>query len=158
MLKSKSVQKKLISLFGPEILSKGHINRKVLGPKVFANKKTLARFNRIVHPPLLALLKKEVAKARKNKCKAIVIDAALLAEWRIPVKLDFLLMIHAPKKVQMKRLMDKGLSRAQALRRIASQMPYDKRRKVSDGVLVNSGTLLILKKKSCSLWEKIVKP
>ncbi|MCI0405019.1 MAG: dephospho-CoA kinase [candidate division Zixibacteria bacterium] len=158
VLQDKSVQKKLVLMFGSEIVSKGKIDRKVLGPKVFANKRALAHFNRIVHPPLLALLKKEVAKARKKKCKAIVIDAALLAEWRIPVKLDFLLMVHAPKKVQLKRLMAKGLSRAQALRRISSQMPYEKRRKVSDAVLVNSSGLLVLRKKSRSFWEKMIKP
>ncbi len=144
-----------MALFDSEIFSKGQINRKILGPKVFASKKTLARFNRIVHPPLLALLKEEVARSRKKKCKAIVIDAALLAEWRIPVKLDFLLMVHAPKKVQLKRLMAKGLSRPQALRRIASQMPYHHRRWVSDGVLVNNGSVTELKKRAGIVWKRI---
>ncbi len=151
-----SVQKKLAALFGADVLSKGEINRKVLGPRVFANKKTLARFNRIVHPPLLALLKKEAARTRKKKCKAIVIDAALLAEWRIPVKLDFLLMVHAPKKIQLKRLLAKGFSRAQALRRISSQMPYKQRRRVSDGVLVNDGSVADLEKNARRIWEKSV--
>jgi len=155
VLQDKSVQKKLVGLFGTDILSKGQINRKVLGPKVFANKKTLSRFNRIVHPPLLALLKKEVAQARKRKCKAIVIDAALLAEWRIPIKLDFLLMVHASKKIQLKRLLAKGLSRPQALRRIASQMPYRQRRRVSDEVLVNSESMAELRWKAKSIWKRI---
>jgi len=143
-------------MFGPEITSKGKIDRKVLGPKVFANKGTLGRFNRIVHPPLLALLKGEVVQTHKKKCKAIVIDAALLAEWKIPVKLDFLLMVHAPKKVQLKRQMNKGLTRAQALRRIRSQMSYRQRRKVSDGVLVNSGSVMELRRKAKSVWHKVV--
>ena len=166
-MKDKSVQKKLVRMFGPEIISKGRIDRKVLGPKVFANKRMLARFNHIVHPPLLTLLKKEVAQARKKKCKAIVIDAALLAEWKIPparaglgdrpgVKLDFLLMVHASKKVQLKRLMAKGLFRAQALRRIRSQMPFRKRRRVSDGVLVNRGSLAELRSKAKLNWQKVV--
>ena len=155
-MKDKSVQKKLVGIFGPEIISKGKIDRKVLGPKVFANKGTLGRFNRTVHPPLLELLKKEVAQARKKKCEAIVIDAALLAEWKIPVKLDYLIMVHVPKKVQLKRLMAKGLSRVQAVRRIRSQMSYRQRRRVADGVLVNSGSVKHLGKNAKIIWGKVI--
>lgn len=155
-MEDKSVQKKLVLMFGPEIISKGKIDRKVLGPKVFVSKSTLSRFNRIVHPPLLKLLKKEVAQARKKRCKAIVIDAALLAEWKIPVKMDFLLMVHAPKKVQVKRLMAKGLTREQAIRRIRSQMPYQQRRRVSDGVIVNDGSIKELRGKAKIVWQRTV--
>ena len=144
-------------MFGPEIISKGKIDRKVLGPMVFANKGTLGRFNRVVHPPLLALLKKEVAKVRKKNCEAIVIDAALLAEWKIPVKLDFLLMVHAPKKIQLHRLMAKGLSpRAQVIQRVRSQMPYRQRRRVADGVLVNDGSLAELRSKAKLIWREVL--
>jgi len=156
VLQNKTVQRKLAALFGREIISKGQINRKVLGPKVFANKKTLSRFNRIVHPPLIVLLKKEALKARRKKCKVIVIDAALLAEWKIPVKIDFLLMVHSPRKVQLQRLMAKGFSRQDALRRMSSQMPYDQRRKVSDAVLLNNRTLSQLRQKSQAAWGKLV--
>ncbi len=149
------MQKKLVALFGPEILSKGQIYRKVLGPKVFANKKTLSRFNRIVHPPLLTLLEREVFKARKKKCKAIVIDAALLAEWKNHTKLDFLLMVHTPKKIQLKRLLAKGYSRPQALRRIGSQMAYRSRRRVSDAVLINSRSVKQLERKAKIIWGKV---
>ena len=155
-MKDKSVQKKLVGIFGLEIISKGKIDRKVLGPKVFVNKKTLIRFNRIVHPPLLRFLKKEVAKARRKNCEAIVIDAALLAEWKIPVKMDSLLMVHAPKKIQLHRLMAKGLSRAQVIQRVRSQMPYRQRRRVSDEVLVNDGSLAELRSKAKLIWREVL--
>jgi len=145
-----------VSLFGSDILSNGKIDRKVLGPKVFANKRALYRFNRIVHPPLLALLKEEIARARKKKCKAVVIDAALLAEWKNHTKLDFLLMVHTPKKIQLKRLLAKGLSRPQALRRIGSQMPYRSRRRVSDAVLLNNRSVKQLERKAKIIWGKII--
>lgn len=167
VLQNKTVQKKLAALFGPEILSKGKINRKILGPKVFADKKTLLRFNGIVHPPLIALLKKEVARARKKKVPAVVIDAALLAEWKIPparaelgtrpgVKIDFLLMVHTPRKVQLQRLMARGLSRKDAWRRISSQMSCLQREKISDKVLINDGNFKQLKKKAKVFWKKMV--
>jgi dephospho-CoA kinase len=158
VLQNKTVQRKLVGLFGFEIFSKGKINRSVLGPKVFADRKTLLRFNRVVHPPLISLLKKEVARTRKKKVPAIVIDAALLAEWKIPVKLDLLLMVHAPRKIQLRRLMAKGLSRPQALRRISSQLSYKKRRRVSDAVLLNDGNLSRLEKRARHVWIKIVAP
>jgi dephospho-CoA kinase len=156
VLQDRTIQKKLVALFGPEIISKGKINHEILGPKVFADKKTLLSFNRIVHPPLIAILKKEVQKARRKNCRAIVIDAALLAEWKIPVKLDLLLMVHSPKELQLKRLVAKGLGRKEALRRIASQMPYSQRRRLSDAVLFNSGTLAHLRQKSRVFWENLV--
>jgi len=156
VLQNNTVQRKLVALFGQEVISKGQINRPILGPKVFADKKTLLRFNRIVHPPLIALLKKEVQKTRWKKCKAIVIDAALLAEWKIPMKIDFLLMVHSPKEIQLKRLMAKSLSRNEALRRVVSQMPYRRRRRLSDAVLFNNGSIPQLHQKSRTIWKKII--
>jgi dephospho-CoA kinase len=157
VLQNRIVQRKLAALFGSDIISKGKINRKVLGPKVFADKKTLLRFNRMVHPSLISLLKKEVTRARKKRVLAVVIDAALLAEWKIPVRVDFLLMVHSSSKIQRKRLMARGLSRSDAQRRIASQMPYRRRRKFADAVLFNNGNMDDLRKKAAMAWEKITK-
>lgn len=72
--------------FGREVVGDdGNINRKVLGPKVFTDKKELKKLNSIVWPEINRLAMLEVDKAVRMKKSAelpvvCVLDAAVLIE------------------------------------------------------------------------------
>ena len=72
--------------FGREVVGDdGKINRKVLGPKVFTDKKELKKLNSIVWPEINRLAMLEVDKAVRMKKSAelpvvCVLDAAVLIE------------------------------------------------------------------------------
>ena len=77
---------KIVDHFGREVVSNdGNINRKILGPKVFTDRRELEKLNSIVWPEISRLALLEVDKAIQLKESAklpvvCVLDAAVLVE------------------------------------------------------------------------------
>jgi dephospho-CoA kinase len=135
----KRVWKKLISLFGNDVLTKdGAFDRQKIGMIVFNDFEKLAEFNKIIHPPLLKQLRRELLSLkRERKNRLIVVDAALIFEWGIAHWFDLILVVDVPKQERIDRICQTGLSRYQAQRRIASQMPHKDKVALADYVINN---------------------
>jgi dephospho-CoA kinase len=128
--------RRVVEVFGPGILDpQGSIDRKKLGTIVFARRAAMTKLNRIVHPALLAELRRRAQAPGKP---VRIIDAALLFSWGWQKKVDFSILVTATRKNKIARLMQSGLSRTQARCRIASQLPEEKMRKLSDCVIRNN--------------------
>ena len=111
---SKNLQRQLAHAFGDDILGRHGVKRALLARRAFASAESTDRLNRIVHPYLLKELNARIRKARRSaNHRAVVIDAALLAEWG-PGKVywDCLIGVWAPMALRRQRL-----QRPQALRR-----------------------------------------
>ena len=61
--------------------------------------------NRIVHPWLLKRIRTEIAQARKSKkSKILVVDAALIYNWRLEQELDYIVVVESTYRNQSARL------------------------------------------------------
>ena len=157
--KNPVVLKKLVKIFGKEILnSKGKLNRKTLGAIAFANEKNKQELNRIVHPYLLRELKHEITKFRKtrNKKQVLLVDAALIVEWKLYKNLDKLILVISPEGKRLARLRKLGFSKKEASDRIKRQVTDSRRRRYSDFIISNNGSLKQLKDKAQVLWREVV--
>lgn len=74
------IKKKIIKIFGKDILTNNQISRKKLGEIVFQQQNKLNKLNSIVHPAMEKKLQQEINKYQKFKYNALIIDAALLFE------------------------------------------------------------------------------
>jgi dephospho-CoA kinase len=134
----------IIDHFGKEVLAaNGHIDRKILGPRVFADPKALEKLNAIVHPRIIA---REIELAREyqalNPKAVVIVDAALIFESGIGGRLCKVIVAWCRPEQQLERLMAKaGLSREEAERRIKAQMPVEEKRRRADYEIDCSGTL-----------------
>jgi len=156
--KNPVVLKKLVGTFGKEILnSKGRLNRRKLGEMAFASEKNKQKLNKIVHPYLLRELRHRITKYRKAResRKILVVDAALIVEWKLYKKLDKLILVTSPKEKRMKRLQNLGLSRTEALNRIRRQLTDSQRKKYADFVIPNHGSLKELKNRALAVWKRV---
>ncbi|MFA4906201.1 MAG: dephospho-CoA kinase [Candidatus Margulisiibacteriota bacterium] len=127
----------LVKAFGARILNRGgNINRRKLGEIVFADKDKLEQLNRIVHPGLREEIRKLTIENRKLK---IGINAAL------PVLFEGLAdkvwVVTASKEKRLRRLVKNGSTKAQALKRMRSQLNQSAYLKLADVVIKNEGTL-----------------
>lgn len=147
------VWSELVKAFGARILNRGGaVNRRKLGEIVFADKKKLEQLNRIVHPMLKEEIRKLTIENRKLK---IGINAALPQLFE---KLaDKTWVVTAPKEKRLRRLIKSGLTKAQALKRMGSQLSQAKYLKLADVVIKNEGTLKQLVQQ-VSNADKAVKP
>ncbi|SYZ73269.1 Dephospho-CoA kinase [Candidatus Zixiibacteriota bacterium] len=135
---------KLVAAFGQGIInSRGRLNRKQLAQIAFSSTRGKAKLDSIVHPPLLKELSRQVRNAQIRN-KLVVVDAALLIEWGWHKKVDYLLVVLAPNRAKIARLMNKGYSQREAHSRLKSQLSARRYRQVADRVIYNNKSLAAL--------------
>ncbi|XP_006992970.1 bifunctional coenzyme A synthase isoform X1 [Peromyscus maniculatus bairdii] len=114
----------VVEAFGADILHKdGTINRKVLGSRVFGNKKQMKILTDIVWPVIAKLAREEMDLAVAKGKSVCVIDAAMLLEagWQNMVHEVWTIVI--PETEAVRRIVERdGLSEAAAQSRLQSQM------------------------------------
>jgi dephospho-CoA kinase len=134
----KPAWREIIRTFGRRILNLDRtIDRHALGAIVFHDKKKLRHLERIIHPRVAREQIRLTKQAAKNDPKAVVIyDVPLLFEAGIDKRVDKTVVVAATRKTQIMRLKNRnGLTRAEALRRIRSQMPLAMKRLRADYIL-----------------------
>ena len=145
----------MIAAFGEGILAPdGTIDRKKLGPIVFADPAALKRLNSIVHPKMFARMREMVDAMRTGgERKPIVIEAAILIEanWQ-PLFNEIWLVVASRERVIERVERDRGLKPEQTEARIKAQLSDDDRRKYATTVVTNNGTIDELRTKVGDLW------
>ncbi len=150
----------LIEAFGEGILAPDRtIDRRKLGPIVFADPAALKRLNSIVHPKMFVRMREMVAEMRRGgEARPIVIEAAILIEANWHPLFDEIWLVVAPRERVIERLeRDRGLKPAQTEARIRAQLSDDERRKHATTVVTNDGTIEDLRTKVAQLWEGALK-
>ncbi len=148
------VRQEIRKAFGAGVfLDDGTIDRPKLGALVFADLQKLETLNRIVHPPMLEKVLKEIKTFENDdRHPYIIVDAALIFELNLDKMLDLVVTVSAPLEVSLQRthLRDR-LSVHQIKQRIQSQIPIDEKIKRSDFVIENDGSLQDLAQKVAKL-------
>lgn len=143
--------------FGPDILRPdGSLDRSKLGERIFANPKERAALNEILHPLIIAEIQRRMQlAAAENPDKLVVADVPLLYESGMEELFEEVMVVYAPPPLQTERLMKRnGLTREEAERRIASQMPIEQKAKRADILIRNDGTLEQTKLQLAEFWRK----
>jgi len=139
--------------FGPAILAgDGSIDRRVLAREAFASEEAAAKLNEIVHPFLWARLKDEIA-ARRN-APLVVVDAALIVEWRDSLPVDVVVVVDAPEPVRRERSRQKYEDEDFSARQ-ARQLDAAAKRAAADVILDNSGSQAELAVKAEILYNTL---
>ena len=155
----KPAWKKIVSVFGKSILRRDYfIDRKILARKVFSDGRQLKKLTGIIHPLVYRAMRERIAKIKRADPSALVVlDAPLLLESGGREHVDRLVVVTAPRGVQLKRACDKfDIGRSDALRRIRAQMPLKEKVKSADFVIDNGGTLISTERQARAIWKKLV--
>ena len=132
----------IVTLFGKTVLNPDRsLDRQTLGSIVFCNRTKRRQLERIIHPRVAREQHRLVRRIAKRKPHAVVIyEVPLLFEAGVDRRVDEIIVVTADRETQIVRLTKRNsLSRAEALRRIRSQMPLAKKIQQADHVL--NGTL-----------------
>ncbi|RLB97649.1 MAG: dephospho-CoA kinase [Deltaproteobacteria bacterium] len=151
----------VVEHFGSGVLkSDGTIDRDQLAAEVFADPGQKARLERIIHPAVAHAMAARLAEIEATAPEStVVLDVPLLFEAGMDAGLDLVVVVDAPEAVQLERLMKRsGLSRADALARIRSQMPMAEKRRRADVVIDNSGSLASTRSQVLALWRRLNRP
>ena len=138
----KPAWREIVKTFGKTVLNPDRtLNRRELGAVVFGNRTKLRRLEHIVHPRVAREQTRLARHAAQKDPQAVVIyDVPLLFEAGVDKRVDKIIVVTADRETQIARLKQRDvLSRAEAIRRIRSQMSLAKKIQRADHVL--SGTL-----------------
>lgn len=127
--------------FGDGIFDGEALNRQRLGSLVFSDPAARARLNALLHPMILAEIEAQLL-ALDTPNSFVFGDVPLLYECGMAHMFDLVWVVHIPREEQIRRLFIRdGLSREEALQRIASQMPQDEKCRRADACISTEGTI-----------------
>jgi dephospho-CoA kinase len=132
----------VVGRFGREVLGPaGEIDRKRLSAVVFADRQKLLELNAILHPRIIDRVGEVAAQYHAEDPHGVVIvDAALIYEAGVADRFTKILVAWCRPEQQVERLVAKAaMSREEAERRIAVQMPSEEKRRRADYVIDCSG-------------------
>ncbi len=134
----------IISLFGAEAYHEEGLNRAFIGSKVFRDKTLMTQLNSKVHPVVAEDAKKWV-DANSDQ-KLLFYEAALIFEIESYKRMDATILVTAPEKLRMQRVLtrDKHRTKEDVHGIIKTQMKDEEKVPLADYLIVNNEEKSIL--------------
>ena len=148
----------IVREYGREVLADdGSIDRVKLGAIVFADAGRRKRLNDIVHPRVIEEQNRLLTEAEARDPEGIaVVDAALMIESGGYKRFDKLIVVFCEPEIQIERLMRRNrITREDAERRVAAQMPSDEKRRYADYEIDTSGSLEDTRRKVIEVLDRL---
>ncbi|MBM0239975.1 dephospho-CoA kinase, partial [Micromonospora sp. ATA32] len=148
----------IVDAFSDQVLGPdGALDRAALGAVIFADEAARRRLEAITHPRVRARTAELIAAAAPDA--VVVNDVPLLVEVGLAPTYHLVVVVQTAVTTRLERLeRDRGMSRAEAERRIAAQADDARRRAAADVVLSNDGSLDDLKTAVDILWRDRLLP
>jgi dephospho-CoA kinase len=148
----------IVAEFGRDVVAEdGSIDRKKLGPIVFADPTKLERLNAIMHPRMKEMMREKLADLKSKGVEVVVLEAAILFEAGWEDLADEVWVTTVDPKTAARRTSERsGIPVEQVLERIQkAQMANDERLRRADVVIDTSGTLEDTRGRTLAAWEEL---
>lgn len=123
------------------------LNRKYMSDLVFTDNKLLDKLSSIVHKHVFAVMHRTLDEEKLKKTKCVVLDVPIPVNKGFVDHCDQIWAVTCDDSVRLKRLINRGMSKEDASRRIAIQMSNDEYASLGDFEIDNSGSFDDLKGK-----------
>jgi dephospho-CoA kinase len=159
LLSDENVKNQIRQYFPDVFDNEGNIDRKKLAGIVFNDYEKKRVLENILHPKVNQEIDKWIETNKKeNSDKVLFVSVPLMIETGSYKKYDKIVLVYAPRELQIKRLMEnKGYSYEEALARINAQMDIEEKRKYADYIIENTSTIQELEEKVKQLYEILLK-
>ena len=144
----------IVKAFGTEVLAyDGHIDRRELGARVFAEPDALRTLESIVHPAVSALTKDWL---RETTQRVVVLEAIKLVEAGMHQWCDALWVVTCAPETQIERVMRaRQISVEDARARLAAQGSFEEKLHLADVMIDNSGDVGATRTQVARVWKTI---
>jgi dephospho-CoA kinase len=124
-------------LFGKDVYQDGALNRPLLAKKIFDNERNLKRMNDLVHPAVINEYNSWLMQQSHQPYS--IKEAALLFEAGSYKDLDIVILVYAPKKIRINRVLmrdtHRSISDVESI--MEKQMSDNRKKKHSDYIIIN---------------------
>jgi dephospho-CoA kinase len=144
----------VVERFGPDVVrADGSLDRPALAAVVFADEAARGDLNAIVHPLVGQRSAELMAVAGADDL--VVYDVPLLVESGLGAAFDVVVVVEAAVETRLARLVERGLTEADARSRMAAQATDEQRRAVAHEVIANDGSRAELAAEVEELWRRL---
>ncbi len=143
ILQRPEIIKKTVSLLGASILKKGakavSLDKIRVADIIFNNPDKRISIEKIIHPKVMREIKTLMKdKLSKNPSLMIIFEIPLLFEAGYERNFDKVIVVFCKRDVAIRRLLKKGFSKEDALKRMRAQMPVARKKASADFVIDNN--------------------
>ncbi len=159
LLEQKDVLKKVIRVFGKEILDdKGKISRSALANRVFGDPAKLATLTGILHPLIMARVEELIKQCTPQPAvRAIALDIPLLVEVGWEKRCDHVIFVDCAPPIRLERAKKTGVFEVDQLKiRENLQISLDKKKYIADNIIDNNSDLSGLSKQIAKIFSTIM--
>jgi dephospho-CoA kinase len=139
------------------LLADRSLNRARIAELVFNDREKLKKLNGIIHPRVgnrILELTKEIEQ--KDPDAVVIYDIPLLIEAGMQEMADLILLVYAPRELQLSRLQARdGLNSEEAEKRLQAQMPIEEKKLYAHQIIDNSGSLAETKSQVERFWSDL---
>jgi len=126
--------------FGEEYISGGRVNRAKLGSYIFSHVEAKKKLEEYLHPKIKEEIERQSTKQDSFKFPYLIDIPLFFENANYPIKES--VVVYTPAEIQLERFMKRnGYSREESLKRIASQLPIEEKKKRATWVIDNSKNL-----------------
>lgn len=137
-----SLKKAIQTKWGSVVFENDEIDKKKIAEIIFNDQGAKTWLENLLHPLVRENWKRQ---ATNSKEKNVVVEIPLLFEKKLEHLFQITICVQCQKKTQLRRLFDRGLTKAQSNARIDSQMSLTEKIRLADIVLLGDHSLLFLK-------------
>jgi len=137
-----SLKKAIQTKWGSVVFENDEIDKKKIAEIIFNDQGAKTWLENLLHPLVRENWKRQVANSEE---KNVVVEIPLLFEKKLEHLFQITICMQCQKKTQLRRLFDRGLTKAQSNARIDSQMSLTEKIRLADIVLLGDHSLLFLK-------------
>ena len=125
-------------MFGKKVVRNGKVDRKVLSKIVVGDEEKLKKLEAVIHPLVREEEKKFKQRVRRECAPLAVFDSPLLLERKNHLKVDKILVVTAPKKIQTQRAMKRPGMTNKKLEMLLSRQVDDKQKQQKADFVVDT--------------------
>ena len=121
---------------------RGDFRRKEFGNHIFRFPKQRKKYEEIIIPYIKREIFESMDKHKKNGTKILVLDAPTLIENDLHKEVDYVILVWVDQNTQIQRVRARdGISREDAINRINSQMPLERKKDFANIIIENNDVL-----------------
>ena len=121
---------------------RGDFKRKEFGNHIFRFPKQRKKYEEIIIPYIKREIFESMDKHKKNGTKILVLDAPTLIENDLHKEVDYVILVWVDQNTQIQRVRARdGISREDAINRINSQMPLERKKDFANIIIENNDVL-----------------
>ena len=139
-------------------INKKKINKKIVREEIFNNNNKRKKVESFIHNEVKKSRKEFLKKNQKIKTKIVILDIPLLFEAKLTNICDYIILLHAPKKLRVNRaLKRKGMKKKILLKILQHQLSDAHKKKKSNFIIDTSKTKNYCFNKILKILENIKK-